>query len=138
MEAKAGKPRHVILTDEGAAAVRGADGGDDPIFTRADGGTWGKSHQSRPMLEACQRAKIKRAISFHVLRHTHGSALAVRGVPMGVIAEQLGHADTGMTERHYAHLSAGLSLTRSARISQHSELATTQPSHRSAAGNKQQ
>jgi integrase len=39
-----------------------------------------------------------------VLRHTHGSALAMKGVPMGVIAEQLGHADTRMTEKHYAHL----------------------------------
>jgi integrase len=56
------------------------------------------------MLEACGRAKIKPAISFHVLRHTHGSTLAMRGVPMGVIAEQLGHADTRMTEKHYAHL----------------------------------
>jgi hypothetical protein len=26
------------------------------------------------------------------------------GVPMGVIAAQLGHADTRMTEKHYAHL----------------------------------
>src|SRR6202040_2328558 len=34
----------------------------------------------------------------------HGSTLAMRGVPMGVIAEQLGHADTRMTEKHYAHL----------------------------------
>jgi integrase len=56
------------------------------------------------MLAACERAKIKPAISFHVLRHTHGSTLAMRGVPMGVIAEQLGHADTRMTEKHYAHL----------------------------------
>jgi integrase len=39
-----------------------------------------------------------------VLRHTHGATLAMRGVPMGVIAEQLGHADTRMTEKHYAHL----------------------------------
>jgi hypothetical protein len=31
----------------------------------------------------------------------------MRGVPMGVIAEQLGHADTRMTEKHYAHLSGG-------------------------------
>ena len=30
--------------------------------------------------------------------------LAMKGVPMGVIADQLGHADTRMTERHYAHL----------------------------------
>ena len=43
-------------------------------------------------------------MSFHVLRHTHGSTLAMRGVPMGVIAEQLGHADTRMTEKYYAHL----------------------------------
>ena len=78
--------------------------GSDPIFTRADGGAWGKSHQLRPMLEACKRAKIKPEISFHVLRHTHGSTLAMKGVPMGVIAEQLGHADTRMTEKHYAHL----------------------------------
>ena len=106
-ESKAGKPRHVVLTDEGQrlfAALTVGRLADDSIFTRADGGTWGKSHQSRPMLEACQRAKIKPAISFHVLRHTHGSTLAMHGVPMGVIAEQLGHADTRMTEKHYAHL----------------------------------
>jgi integrase len=54
--------------------------------------------------EASERAKIKPAISSHVLRHTHGSTLAMRGVPMGVIAEQLGDADTRMTEKHYAHL----------------------------------
>jgi integrase len=28
----------------------------------------------------------------------------MRGVPMGVIAERLGHADTRMVERHYGHL----------------------------------
>ncbi len=56
------------------------------------------------MLDACNNAKIEPAVSFHVLRHTHGSTLAMRGVPMGVIAEQLGHADTRMTEKHYAHL----------------------------------
>ena len=28
----------------------------------------------------------------------------MRGVPFGVIAQQLGHADTRMTEKHYAHL----------------------------------
>ena len=107
-ESKAGKPRHVVLTDEGQRLFAGLTAGklgSDPIFTRADGGVWGKSHQLRPMREACRRAKIKPEISFHVLRHTHGSTLAMKGVPMGVIAEQLGHADTRMTEKHYAHLS---------------------------------
>ena len=79
----------------------------------------------RPMLEACKHAKIKPAISFHVLRHTHGSTLAMRGVPMGVIAEQLGHADTRMTEKHYAHLAPATLPTRSARISRRSALLVT-------------
>jgi integrase len=109
-ESKASKPRHVVLTGEGqqlfAALTAGKLAG-DPIFIRHDGGEWGKSHQIRPMVEACKRAKIKPAISFHVLRHTHGSTLAMRGVPMPVIAQQLGHADTRMTEKHYAHLSGG-------------------------------
>jgi integrase len=106
-ESKAGKPRHVVLTEEGQRLFAGlivGKLGSDPIFTRAGGRVWGRSHQLRPMREACRRAKIKPEISFHVLRHTYGSALAMRGVPMGVIAEQLGHADTRMTEKHYAHL----------------------------------
>jgi integrase len=104
---KAGKPRHVVLTDEGQRLFSGMTAGklgNEPIFTRSGGAVWGKSHQLRPMLDACKRAKIKPAISFHVLRHTHGSALVMRGVPLSVIAEQLGHADTRMTEKHYAHL----------------------------------
>jgi integrase len=106
-ESKAGKPRHVVLTGEGRRLFGMLTAGKfagDPIFVRDDGGMWGKSHQLRPMLEACQRAKINPAASFHILRHTHGSILAMRGVPMRVIAEQLGHADTRMTEKHYAHL----------------------------------
>ena len=43
-------------------------------------------------------------MNFHVLRHTHASHLAMNGVGLGVIAAQLGHADTRMTEKHYAHL----------------------------------
>ncbi|MGH6933868.1 MAG: tyrosine-type recombinase/integrase, partial [Dongiaceae bacterium] len=48
---------------------------------------------------------VGRAVSFHILRHSHGSMLAMQGVPLPVIAKQLGHADTRMTEKHYAHLS---------------------------------
>ena len=36
-------------------------------------GSWGESHQRRPMLEAVKRAKIKPTISFHGLRHTWAS-----------------------------------------------------------------
>ncbi len=105
---KSGKPRHVILTDEAGDFFAESTAGqpkDTLIFRRADGGQWGTSHQRRPLLEACSQAGIKPAVSFHILRHTHGSQLAMQGVPLAVIAQQLGHADTRMTERHYAHLS---------------------------------
>jgi integrase len=104
---KSGKARHVHLTDEGAAfftrVAAGKEGG-ALLFPRADRAAWGQAHQFRPIMEACKVARIKPAISFHVLRHTYASRLAMKGVPMAVIAEQLGHSDTRMTERHYAHL----------------------------------
>jgi integrase len=56
------------------------------------------------MKDACVRAKISPAISFHDLRNTYGALLAMQGVPIKVIAELLGHSDTRITEKHYAHL----------------------------------
>ena len=102
-----GKVRHVVLTDEGKTAFRlwTADlRSAQQIFLRSDGKSWGTSHQRRPLDEASNRADIAPAVNFHILRHTHASYLAMAGVPMAVIARQLGHADTRMTEKHYAHL----------------------------------
>jgi integrase len=113
---KAGKPRHVVLASEGRALFEQLTAGRAPqdlIFRRDDGGPWGPSHQQRPLAEASVIAKLDPLATFHILRHTYASSLAMKGVPMGVIAAQLGHADTRMTEQHYAHL-APLSLTRSA------------------------
>lgn len=107
-ESKSGKPRHVALTDEGQSLFAELTAGHtsrEPIFTRDDGKAWGPSHQQRPLDAASARAKLEPAATFHILRHTYASALAMRGVPMGVIAAQLGHSDTRMTEKHYAHLS---------------------------------
>jgi integrase len=105
--AKGGTVRHVTLTKEASAfadhlvAVR-APG--EPLLRRDDGRAWKRAEQVRSMRDACARAGITPAAGFHVLRHTHGSLLAMRAVPMAVIARQLGHADTRMTEKHYAHL----------------------------------
>jgi len=106
-ETKSGKVRHVTLTDEAPELLDRLVAGrpsTDLIFRRDDGAPWNRSDQLRPMREAGKRAGIVPAVSFHVLRHTHASILAMRAVPMAVIARQLGHADTRMTERHYAHL----------------------------------
>jgi integrase len=107
MDTKAGKPRVIYLEAEGQElfkqAVAGKAGG-DLVFARPDGAPWKASQQSRPLRDACARAKIVPAVGFHDLRRTYGARLAVKGVPMTVIAEALGHADDRVTRRHYAHL----------------------------------
>ena len=106
-ESKSGKPRDVPLTDRGAALFDRACIGKkraDKLFMRADNQPWGRSHQTRLMREACQRAGIDPPISFHGLRHAYAASLARAGVPLQVIAAALGHSDTRMTEKHYAHL----------------------------------
>jgi integrase len=44
-----------------------------------------------------------RPIRLHDARHSCGTALHLRGVPMAVIAKWLGHADAATTARIYAH-----------------------------------
>ena len=95
------------LTDEGREFFDEVTAGKEPhevIFSREDGSTWGKSQQFRPMREVCATVGIAPPISFHILRHTYGSMLARQGVSLQVIAAAMGHADTRMTEKHYAHL----------------------------------
>ena len=77
---------------------------DSLIFPRPDGKRWGPSQQARPLAAACAVAKLA-PTGFHDLRRTYGARLALRGVPIAVIAEALGHADERITRRHYAHLS---------------------------------
>jgi integrase len=106
-DSKSGKPRNVPLNDEGitffarACAVRH---GNEFMFIHPDGSPWGNSHQIRPMREACERAGIVPAIGFHILRHTYASQLVMAGAPIEVVSVVLGHADTRVTIRHYAHL----------------------------------
>jgi integrase len=106
--AKGGRPRHVPLSAEGLAFFERQSAGKrrgDRMFTRSDGEPWGRAHQHRRIKDACDAAGIESTTSFHILRHTYGSALAQAGVPLKAIAEALGHADTRITERHYGHLS---------------------------------
>lgn len=104
---KTSRPRHVVLTDDGISLfeqhVAGKPGA-APVFTRSNGTRWGRSHQHRPLRDACRRAGIDPPASFHILRHTYATHLLQAGAPLPVIAANLGHSDTRMTERHYAHL----------------------------------
>jgi integrase len=106
-ESKSGKVRHVHLTDSGQEffdELTSDKKRSELMFLRADGEPWRKSQQHRPMREACKNAKINPPIPFKALRTTYGSLLARAGTPLQVIAAALGHSDSRITERHYAHL----------------------------------
>jgi integrase len=106
-EAKGGDPRHPVLTEEAGRFFGQKVAGrrrSDLVLPRDDGSAWARSAQFRPLREACKAANIQPPIGFHILRHTHGSRLAMKGVPMQIIAHQLGHADLRITAKHYAHL----------------------------------
>lgn len=106
-QSKSGKARHVVLTGEGQKffeILTAGRPGDTLMLHHADGSAWGASHQIRPMAEVCRAANITPAAGFHIIRHTAASHWVMSGVPLNVVAHNLGHADTRMTERHYAHL----------------------------------
>ena len=104
---KSGKPRHIVLTDDGAAFfarhVAGRHGA-ERMFVKSNGEPWAPSHQNRPMADACTHGSITPPISFHGLRHTWASLAVMAGVPLIVVSRNLGHADTRMVEKHYGHL----------------------------------
>lgn len=106
-ESKSGRPRYVPLNPEGVALFRElitGKTGEALVFTKADGGAWGKNHHVRGLGDACKVAKIEPDVAFHELRHTYASALINQGVELPVISKLLGHADMRITLRNYAHL----------------------------------
>ena len=107
LPSKSGKGRHIPLSAAGLAFFRElviGKTGDDWAFIKQDGTAWGKNHHVRLLQDACVIAKITPPISFHELRHTYASLLAQAGADLLTISKLLGHADTRITSRHYAHL----------------------------------
>jgi len=104
---KSGKGRHIPLSEQGLDFFKTACAGrtgEKLVFNKKDKTAWGRNHHARLLLEACKKAKIKPAIGFHDLRHTYASLLAQAGADLLTISKLLGHADTRITSRHYAHL----------------------------------
>ena len=107
LKSKSGKTRHVVLTEEGAALFAelcAGRRGSETLLLQPNGKMWGSSNQTLPLNEACRRASISPPINFHGLRHTWASLSVMAGVPLMVVAKNLGHVDTRMVERFYGHL----------------------------------
>jgi integrase len=116
------KVYNVVLNDEGRAffeEVVAGKRGADLIFHHSsridrarergesvedDPGEWREAEAARPMREACKRAKISPPLGFHQIRHTYASHAVMNGVPLLVVAQNLGHSGTAMVEKFYGHL----------------------------------
>lgn len=104
---KSGKARHIILNAEGVDFCQSLTAGrplDAPLLVRADGTRWARDLHFRGFKEAVRRAKLDPDFTFHELRHTWASLTIMAGAPLMVVAQNLGHRDTRMVERHYGHL----------------------------------
>lgn len=116
-KSKSGKPRHLTLTEEAVAWFQSHTAGKPSgarLLTRPnakgkarknmdDPSAWGPHDQKKAMRSACFSAGLE-PLSFHELRHTYASGLVNAGIPLAFVAEQLGHVDTSMVEKHYGHL----------------------------------
>ncbi len=101
---KSGKPREVPLSDEALVALKKHRHLRGPlVFCDLDGRLHRTPKVRWELERACKKAGLHQ-VGWHVLRHSFASHLAMRGAPLKVIQELLGHATMQMTMR-YAHLS---------------------------------
>ena len=101
------KTRNIILNDEGIRHFTNIVkdvASDDLILKRLDGKMWGPTDPYDRLDAGCQLAGITPRVTFHQLRHTYASLAVMAGVPLVVVSQNLGHANTNACERFYAHL----------------------------------
>jgi integrase len=106
-KSKTAKARHVILTPEGVQFFSDATAGRSPselIFTMTNGKPWGHGNADWYVAQANAGGHIEPPVTFHMMRHTWASLAVMGGVPLVVVARNLGHVDTRMVERVYGHL----------------------------------
>lgn len=98
--------RFVFLPDEGMAFFLACCEGKSPrdyVFTSEKGHPWRKQHCGL-FRRAVAQAGLPKDFVFHGLRHTYASELVRHGVPLDVVARQLGHANTATVVNTYGHL----------------------------------
>jgi integrase len=89
----------------------------DLAFTSPTGAPSDPTANRREFRAVVKRAQVGDGWTPNMLRHTTASLLSDAGVPLEVVADQLGHRDTRMASRHYRHrvrptVNGGLVLDR--------------------------
>lgn len=98
--------RFVFLPDEGMAFFLRMIEGKTPkdlVFRSDKGMPWRRQHANL-FRRAVADAKLPEEFVFHGLRHTYASDLLRQGVPIEIVARQLGHADIRTVANTYGHI----------------------------------
>lgn len=98
--------RFVFLPDEGMAFFLSKCEGksaQDHLLVSDKGKQWRKQH-SLLFRKAVAKSGLPNEFVFHGLRHTYASDLVRAGVPLDVIAKQLGHSNSITVSNTYGHL----------------------------------
>lgn len=101
------KARSVPISADAVAALRGHRSSIDPEAPVFLGPRTGERLSTMTVSHAFPRLLRKaglRPMRVHDLRHGVATTMLAAGVPMRVIAEQLGHANPAMTAKVYAHV----------------------------------
>jgi integrase len=100
---KNNRERHIPLDLDLYEALYGRKQAVGYVFTDAKGQPFEGDRLNRALTNVCKKAGLRR-VTWHVLRHTFASHLAMRGVPLHIVQILLGHASVTTTMR-YAHVS---------------------------------
>jgi len=100
---KGRRTREVPLGNDATQALKAHRHLREFVFSHSDGKILSRFNCKWPLWRACKKAGLRR-IGWHTLRHTFASHLIMKGVPIKVVQELLGHQTIQMTMR-YSHLS---------------------------------
>ena len=102
--AKRSPGRTIVLSDAGwrfLETLRAGRAEGDWLVRRTDGSKWTRSTMWGHLYAAAQRDDRTRGINFHMLRHTYANRIRDAGMPLQLIARQLGHKWLRTTEHYY-------------------------------------
>jgi integrase len=75
-----------------------------PIFASLNGTPLGHRNVTKRGWEPARELAGPGDVSFHDLRHSAASRLIESGIDDSLVADQLGHEDSNITRRVYAHV----------------------------------
>jgi integrase/recombinase XerD len=104
---KGRKQRFIPLCDKAIALLSGVlylkKKEDGYVFTKSNGMKYTTDCISKNFKRACRAAGVDERIHLHTIRHSFGSNLVQKGVPLYTVKELLGHSSLACTEI-YCHL----------------------------------